>query len=181
MLTPCFRFVKWETVTALFLFKILITFLPNSAIFGWANISKLTFCRRFWWLPTYFSLKPTLTFLLSDFEAAFDPAMYVTAQPANPSTLKQVALSIAWSLKIFLHLKWTSDQENCVAKFEKKNCQEIFISSEHLIFWPGWLACLDILSPAPNIHPSRLILLLTRAFRALWPSELGIIYIYTHG
>ena len=96
----------------------------------------------------------------------------------SSSTLKQVDPSIAWSLKIFLHLKWTSDQEGCVAKFEK-NCQEIFISSEHLIFWPGWLACLDILSPAPNIHPSRLILLLTRAFRALWPSELGIIYIYT--
>ena len=52
--------------------------------------------------------------------------MYFTAQPANPSTLKQVDLSIAWSLKIFLHLKWTSDQEGCVAKFEKKLSRNIY-------------------------------------------------------
>ena len=44
----------------------------------------------------------------------------------SSSTLKQVDLSIAWSLKIFLHLKWTSDQEGCVAKFEKKLSRNIY-------------------------------------------------------
>ena len=166
---------------AFFLFKILITYLPNSAIFGWANISKLTFCRHFWWLPTYFSLKPTLTFLLSDFEAAFDPAMYFTAQPANPSTLKQVDLSIAWSLKIFLHLKWTSDQEGCVAKFEKKLSRNIyFIWAPDFLTGLAGLPRYSLASAKYSSFPPNPPL--NQSLSCAMAKRIGYnIYIYTHG